>query len=438
LQLGKGTFGDVYKGAHKHRHGSNRKKPWHYVAIKKTAPTVLDRRDGGGTRIRTTFEVEERVQEIKTLIKLREGNPAMSPVLYMYEYFWDYNRETGKGDIFLVTELLGQELDQWRQQQQVFMESSAKRIASVLLEALDFMHSRNVVHRDIKLQNILFRKNGDFRTLKIVDFGLAKVLDHDRTARDFCGSLGYIAPEIYQAMPYQFEVDMFAFGVVLFRLLSGARPFACQNQEKLKADTIGLRYTIQGRNWEGISQEALKLVRKLLIGPEQRFTAEECIRHDWFSAQEESILHADYSQVNDYAGNEGDSYSRAIALVRLTTGRARCFCVCRVVSDKELTSLLFIVCLCSHTRHQLPPITETEIASSSILQWIALCRFFLPASCTLAKLSRHSSRTTMALFVWRRLCLRIQRFSQFTLAGFQDIRRNTAERYSLRLSKWSS
>jgi serine/threonine protein kinase len=323
VQCGKGTFGDVFIASHKHidSNSSPRRKSaqWKNVAIKKTAPTVLDRR--GGVRIHKYTDVEERCQEIKSLIRLREGQPKRLCVLYLYEYYWTFNHHKGQGTLHLVTELLGQELDEWRQNQTVLLESSVKKISSVLLNALDYIGSRNIVHRDIKLQNILFRVNGDIKSLKLVDFGLAKIIEGNEKGSDFCGSLGYIAPEIYEQKPYRYEVDMFAFGVILFRLLSGIRPFSSANPEKLRSDTVNLRYKIEGRNWEGVSPNALKLVRNLLIGQQQRFTAAQAANHEWFDEHgvEDSVLVADYSMLQGQSpgGKNSDDYSKVIALVRI-------------------------------------------------------------------------------------------------------------------------
>jgi serine/threonine protein kinase len=155
------------------------------VAIKQTKPNGLDLRSGGA--IQTPEDFEDRCQEIKALIRLQEGSPTTSRVLYMYEYFLS----TGK-DVYLVTELLGQELDEWKAHCEVFTERMAIDISRTILQSIDFCVSRGVVHRDIKLQNVLFRINGNFRTLKLVDFGLAHVLseDEDDRLRDFCGSIG--------------------------------------------------------------------------------------------------------------------------------------------------------------------------------------------------------------------------------------------------------
>ena len=113
---------------------------------------------------------------------------------------------------------------------------------------------------------------------------------------------------------------MFALGVIVFRLLSGARPFSSTNTDKLRRDTIDLKYSIKGRSWENVSPHALTFVRKLLIGKEQRITALQAIDHEWFSTRgEDSILRADYTTALDYVP-ENDDYSQAIALVRLIFG----------------------------------------------------------------------------------------------------------------------
>lgn len=106
----------------------------------------------------------------------------------MYEYFFVESTL----QFCLVTELLESPLDEWRNSVEI-LERDAIEITKVILKGLVYIHKRGVVHRDLKPQNILFGKNGKFETLKICDFGLAKVLGRNDSVTDFCGTPGYIA-----------------------------------------------------------------------------------------------------------------------------------------------------------------------------------------------------------------------------------------------------
>jgi serine/threonine protein kinase len=161
----------------------------------------------------------------------------------------------------------------------------------------------------------LFQCNSkDPRTLKIVDFGLAKVLENDETTKDYCGSLGFIAPEIYLRERYRFEVDMFAFGVLLFRLLSGERPFPSNHKDVLRKHTIELRYNVHGRDWHNVSYQAKDLIRHLLINRQERWTAQQCLQHEWFSSNGASVLRAELSIIGDRT--DGIPRSRAFLQVK--------------------------------------------------------------------------------------------------------------------------
>lgn len=308
MQIGEGGFGKVFIAQHVQ---SDRYRPKQW-AVKFTSPTIFDTRSAPAP-LDSYDRIEKRCQEIKTLLRLREARNL--PVLYLHEYFWTYDQRHGKHRLFLVTELLGQQVDKWLQENPVSHESTVQQISLTLINALAFIHEKGVVHRDIKLQNVLFRRNGDFKTLKIVDFGLAKVLDGEQ-ANEFCGSLGYISPEMYLDQPYGYEVDMFAMGGIIFRLLSGTRPFGSTkktdaNQRRLQRVTINLQYKIQGTVWENVSPEARNIVRKLLIGREERLTAEQALNHEWFKRQDEvSMLHPDRSEADGFKGN--DTYTKAI------------------------------------------------------------------------------------------------------------------------------
>jgi serine/threonine protein kinase len=313
--LGRGAFGAVYKATHRMAANS---APWRNVAIKQTRPNLLDLRDG--RVIRSYDDLERYCEEIKILIHLRQGAPRTSNVLYLYEYYLN------GPEVFVITELLDQDLDVWRQECEVFTERMAIDICRSILRSLKFISERNVVHRDIKLQNILFRSSNDFRSLKLVDFGLSRILGENEQVRDFCGSVGYIAPEIYSGKSYRFEVDMFAFGVLLFRLLSAERPFPNANSQILRRHTLEYRYNVIGTAWDNVSDMAKDLVRKLLINRVERLTAEQALAHPWFSTPGDSILRPDLSHL---AGRSFDR-SQGFVLVSLIDIPyvGLCLCLC--------------------------------------------------------------------------------------------------------------
>jgi serine/threonine protein kinase len=340
--LGQGAFGPVvvYK---------NRRSGYRF-AVKITAPSPMDAATG---LFRSYDDVEQRCQEVKALVRLRDENPLFSKIVFLYEYFWDVRSNR----LFLVTNILGEDLYVWSMaQRRQFLEGAVKKVAKVILNALTFMHSRNIVHRDLKLQNILFQEPGNLDTIKICDFGLARCLDDGRPLpSEFVGSLGSIAPEIYKGekvrtqnlaifsqpkrhssiayfsipwcfllLQYGVEVDMFAFGVIIFRLLSGQRPFSAQNQEKLRRDTLDLRYDVHKHAWMNVSRRSHLFVRKLLIGRDQRLSVKQALEHDWLHTNDESRIHMDMT-VTLQLHNDDDSMSEVVATVSYDHGGIRFF-----------------------------------------------------------------------------------------------------------------
>ena len=95
-------------------------------------------------------------------------------------------------------------------------------IASVLL-ALEYLHNNNIVYRDLKPENVFIDVNGH---VKLGDFGFAKVLDNGNRTYTFCGTPGYVAPENVLAHGYNYSVDWWGLGVVMYVLLTGRQPYS--------------------------------------------------------------------------------------------------------------------------------------------------------------------------------------------------------------------
>ncbi|KAH3682196.1 hypothetical protein WICPIJ_006817 [Wickerhamomyces pijperi] len=155
-------------------------------------------------------------------------------------------------------------------------ERHARKFARGIGSALDYLHKNNIVHRDLKIENIMISKTGD---IKIIDFGLSNMYSSDHLLKTYCGSLYFAAPELLSAHPYVGpEVDVWSFGVVLFVLVCGKVPFDDQSvpvlHEKIKKGKI--EYP------EFLSLEVLALLKRMLVvSPTKRAPLSEILSHPW-------------------------------------------------------------------------------------------------------------------------------------------------------------
>jgi serine/threonine protein kinase KIN1/2 len=112
-------------------------------------------------------------------------------------------------------------------------EKQARKFSRQIASAIDYCHRNSIVHRDLKIENILISKTGD---IKIIDFGLSNLFSPRSHLKTFCGSLYFAAPELLQARAYTGpEVDVWSFGIVLYVLVCGKVPFDDQSMPALHA-----------------------------------------------------------------------------------------------------------------------------------------------------------------------------------------------------------
>lgn len=155
------------------------------------------------------------------------------------------------------------------------------------MQALNYCHHANIVHRDLKPENFLFVSDDDMSDIKIIDFGLSKILEGGKLHRmkTRAGTPYYISPEVL-AGNYDVSCDMWSAGCILYILLCGYPPFyGDNNQEILQMVQRGV-FDFDGEEWESISNEAKDLIRKLITRPERRLSADEALRHPWMRAHE--------------------------------------------------------------------------------------------------------------------------------------------------------
>ncbi|EHK48244.1 hypothetical protein TRIATDRAFT_46844 [Trichoderma atroviride IMI 206040] len=155
-------------------------------------------------------------------------------------------------------------------------EKQARKFSRQIASALDYCHRNSIVHRDLKIENILISKTGD---IKIIDFGLSNLFSPRGHLKTFCGSLYFAAPELLQARAYTGpEVDVWSFGIVLYVLVCGKVPFDDQSMPALHAKIK--KGLVDYPSW--LSNECKHLMSRMLVtDPKQRATMQEVMNHPW-------------------------------------------------------------------------------------------------------------------------------------------------------------
>ena len=155
-------------------------------------------------------------------------------------------------------------------------ERAARKFARQIGSALEYCHRNSIVHRDLKIENILISKTGN---IKIIDFGLSNLFSPHSQLNTFCGSLYFAAPELLNAKAYTGpEVDVWSFGIVLYVLVCGKVPFDDQSMPALHAKIK--KGQVEYPAW--LSGECKHILSRMLVtNPSMRATLPEILAHPW-------------------------------------------------------------------------------------------------------------------------------------------------------------
>uniref|UniRef100_A0A3P8SXR5 Serine/threonine-protein kinase 17A n=1 Tax=Amphiprion percula TaxID=161767 RepID=A0A3P8SXR5_AMPPE len=172
-------------------------------------------------------------------------------------------------------------------EEEAFSEEDVKRLMRQILEGVTFLHQNNVVHLDLKPQNILLTSSCPLGDIKIVDFGLSRMISSHQELREIMGTPEYVAPEILNYEPISTATDMWSIGVLAYVMLTGISPFLGEDKQETFLNISQLNVSYTEDELQQLDQAALSFIQTLLRKqPQDRATAEQCLQHPWLQSSE--------------------------------------------------------------------------------------------------------------------------------------------------------
>ena len=192
-----------------------------------------------------------------------------------------YDLQSSERHIYLILEhCAGGDLSQFLRQHRALPLPLVQHFARQLMEGLRVLHSRQLIHRDLKPQNLLLDQSTSPHTavLKLADFGFARELTGEDLAATLCGSPLYMAPEILRYQPYDGKADLWSVGAIVYEMVYGRPPYTGQNHIQLlqRIDREEVQYPAT----VPVSAECCDFIARLLRRrPEERMSFQELFDH---------------------------------------------------------------------------------------------------------------------------------------------------------------
>ncbi|XP_059516094.1 serine/threonine-protein kinase D3 isoform X3 [Myotis daubentonii] len=250
--LGSGQFGIVYGGKHR--------KTGRDVAIK-----VIDK-----MRFPTKQESQLR-NEVAILQNLH--HPGIVNLECMFE--------TPERVFVVMEKLHGDMLEMILSSEKSRLpERITKFMVTQILVALRNLHFKNIVHCDLKPENVLLASAEPFPQVKLCDFGFARIIGEKSFRRSVVGTPAYLAPEVLRSKGYNRSLDMWSVGVIVYVSLSGTFPF--NEDEDINDQIQNAAFMYPPNPWKEISGEAIDLINNLLqVKMRKRYSVDKSLSHPW-------------------------------------------------------------------------------------------------------------------------------------------------------------
>ena len=254
-KLGKGKFGLVKYAIQKETNMP--------VAIKIMAKKDMDNSDLELAKDEIDIF---KISQHPNIVKIYDVFDTIDYIYIVMEY-------CGGGDLFSYIEKTNYKLP----------EPRVCEIIHKLSMAIYYIHSYGIVHRDLKPENILMTDDTDKADIRLVDFGLSKIVGPGQKCNEPYGTLSFVAPEVLRGKEYDKTVDIWSLGITTYLLLCGFLPFDDRHSEReIARQTIEEPTPFPSKTWDHLSSEAKSFVDGLLKKkPEERLTIIQILEHPW-------------------------------------------------------------------------------------------------------------------------------------------------------------
>ena len=255
-KIGKGKFGLVKLGINKETNDK--------VAVKVMNKNNMDSSDL--ELVRTEIEILKICQH-PYIIKLYDIFENIDYIYIIMEY-------CPGGDLFSYL----------KKRNFILKEEKVAIIMYKLCKAVFYVHSYGIAHRDIKPENVLLTSEDENADIRLLDFGLSKIVGPGQKCTEPYGTLTYCAPEIILDKPYLKSVDSWSLGVMTYLMLSGGLPFTGKDEHEIARNVVYSRVNFEKKPiWKEISNEAKDFISKLLDKDlKKRMEIKAALEHPWF------------------------------------------------------------------------------------------------------------------------------------------------------------
>jgi len=336
--LGEGSFGKVFR-AEREDFGRVYKAAVKIITIPQNQSEIINARAEGMSdeSVIKYFRgfIEEIVSEFALMSELKGTANIVN-----YEDHAIVKHSTGIGwDILIRMELLTPLLQHSTEQN--FTRHDVIKLGSDICRALELCQKFNIIHRDIKPDNIFISKLGDF---KLGDFGIARTVEKTTSGLSKKGTYNYMAPEIYRGDAYGSSVDIYSLGIVLYRLLNDNRnplmpeypaPITHTDRERALVQRISGAVLPPPKNADGRLAEIV--LKACAYNPKDRYSSPMLMREELnviqYSKEEASIIYpqgdeapqksADYINENDNLKTETNEADKTVLLFKEKNQRSQ-------------------------------------------------------------------------------------------------------------------